>query len=83
MQYGDDDLTGDQSSLGNKSLKNGKGKCNVGVCCHCWRARHRYKAGNVVLCLLSLLESKTQIKSSKCTVVFAIIVGEQDMGKKR
>ena len=39
------------------------------------------KAVNVVLCLLSLLESKTRIKSNKCRVVFAVIVGEQDTGK--
>ncbi len=32
-------------------------------------------------CLLSLLESKTRVKSSKCRVVFAVIVGEQDTGK--
>ena len=31
--------------------------------------------------MLSLLESKTQVKSSKCSVVFAVIVGEQDTGK--
>ena len=34
-----------------------------------------------MLCLLSLLESKTQVKSRKCSVVFAVIVGEQDTGK--
>ena len=34
-----------------------------------------------MLCLLSLLESKTQVKSSKCSVVFAVIVGEQDTKK--
>ena len=63
MRCGDDDLTGDQSSLGDKSLKMIK--------------------VNVELCLLSLLESETRIKSSKCRVVFAVIVGEQDTGKKR
>ena len=31
--------------------------------------------------MLSLLESKTRIKSSKCRVVFAVIVGEQDTKK--
>ncbi len=44
MQYGDDDLTGDQSSLGDKSLK--------------------------------------MIKVN-AILVFAVIVGEQDTGKKR
>ena len=29
-----------------------------------------------------MLESKTQVKSSKCSVVFAVIVGEQGTGKK-
>jgi len=36
-----DDLIGDKKFTGEQKFKNGKGKCNVGVCRHCWRARHK------------------------------------------
>ncbi len=82
MQYGDDDLTGDQSSLENKSLKMVKVNAML-VFAVIVGEQDTGKAVNVVLCLLSLWESKTQVKSGKCSVVFAVIVGEQDTGKKR
>ena len=33
-------------------------------------------------CLLSLLESKTQVKAVNAMLMFAVIVGEQDTSKK-
>ena len=41
MLDGDDDLTRGKKFTGEQKLENGKGKYNVGVCCHCWRARHK------------------------------------------
>ena len=61
MQYCDDDLTGNQSSLESKSLKMVKVNAML-VFAVIVGEQDTGKAVNVVWCLLSLLESKTREK---------------------
>jgi len=64
-----------------ESKTQGKGKCNVGVCHHCWRARHKVKVNAMLVSAVIVGEQDTS-KKVNTMLVFAVIVGEQDTSKK-
>ena len=81
MLDGDNELTGNKKFTREQKLENGKGKCNVGVCCHCWK-QDTSKKVNAMLVFAVIVGEQDTSKKVNAMLVFVVIVGKQDTSKR-